>query len=388
MFAWRGLPIVMTAVLGVTAAIGAFLMSASWEARITRIDFENRAAAQLALVNADLRDAVSVLDTVRAYVEASDTPVTGQEFLRFARVLHGRTVGLRDLGWAPHVTAEARERFERAARTAEQPDFAIRELDASGAPVRAADRADYYPVLYVDAGVAKNPVVGLDLTFEPRRRATIGRAIASGQAVATPAMALLTVPRPRGGVMSYVPAFRAADAGGLGGRSIAGLVFGAFDISAMIEHLVAAKRRLTGIDIYLYDPAAPLGDRLIYWRSGSERLEPPPDERVLRALPHWDGTVAMIDQRWGALFLPTAGLDARPWHPAALVPPAVALLLTSMVIAYLAISLRRTQQLEALAAQLRETTEGLHRQAEQTTHLARYDALTDLPNRLTFHEAM
>jgi diguanylate cyclase (GGDEF)-like protein len=60
--------------------------------------------------------------------------------------------------------------------------------------------------------------------------------------------------------------------------------------------------------------------------------------------------------------------------------------MTIMIIAYLLISLRRSIQLERVSADLRVTTEDLHRNVGQIAHMARHDALTGLSNRLVFRE--
>ncbi len=383
---WRRLPIALIAALGVVASIGVFGLAVSWERQVATINFENEAQAQLAVINTDLQDAWSVLDTMRGYLESTDRPVDRAAFGRFSAVLHGRSAGLRDVGWAPRVTAAARDGFEREVRAAGFPDFEFKEIDSARNVVRAGERAEYFPVLYLDSGSLNPPVVGLDLEFAPDRRALIRRAIATGRAVATPPLSLLGTGRPKNGLLGYVPVYRTP--GGTSGDAPDGLVVGAFQIDAMVENIVNARRRISGIDMYFFDPAGALGERLIYWRPGSGQPASAPDERALRALPHWEGRVSLIDQTWGVLVLPAGGLDAGPWRRSTILPLAIGLLLTTMVTAYLLISLRRTTQLEALTASLNETTEGLHQQTRKIVHMARTDALTDLPNRVAFHEAM
>jgi diguanylate cyclase (GGDEF)-like protein len=379
---WRRLPIALIAVLGVTASVGVFVLSVSWEYQVAAINFENRAQAQLAVINTDLQDAGALLATLRGYLEAEDELPSQQAFERFAHVLHTRSAGLRDAGWAPRVTAAGRAAFESDIQARGHPGFEIRELDAAGKPVRAGERAIYYPVLYNSGTDRVGPVLGLDLAHQPARAAAIARAIATGQPVATPPVTLLTVARPRGGVLSYVPVYRDTD------PTAKGLVFGAFEIDAMVENIIAAKRRVAGLDMYFFDPAGPIGDRQIYWHSGGGAAVPAPGELALRALPHWEGTVSLVDQTWGVLVLPSGGLDVGAWRRSTVLPLVSGLLLTFMVTAYLLISLRRTTQLEALTASLNETTEGLHQQTRKIVHMARNDALTELPNRVAFHEAM
>lgn len=62
-------------------------------------------------------------------------------------------------------------------------------------------------------------------------------------------------------------------------------------------------------------------------------------------------------------------------------PPVLGLAMTTMVVAYLVVSLRRTLQLERLTVEL-------HNNAAKISHMARHDTLTDLPNRVLFQERM
>jgi diguanylate cyclase (GGDEF)-like protein len=341
-----------------------------------------------ALIEADLRDAAGVMDTLRDYFESSENPVSRDEFLRFAGLLHPRSIGLMDLVWAPRVTAEDRDAFEQAARAAGLADFQIGDFTAAGKLVRAGRRDAYYSVLWVEPGGVRRGVMGLDLMVDQARRGAIQKAIETGQPAATPPLPIVTAPGPRAAVYCYVPVFRGGRAAvGAAGVPL-GLVFAAFETVKLVENIIGARRNMLGIDIYFYDPGGAVGDRLIYWRPAERPSAEPPTEAELRALPHWEGKVALIDQTWGVLALPSRGMVSGYGTWTALVPLAIGLLLTVMVTGYLMNSLRRTRQLETLTTSLRETTEGLYRQTEAVERLARQDVLTELPNRAAFQEAL
>ena len=201
----RNLPIVLTATLGILASAGLLVLALSAERQVISLDFHNRAAEHLAVLNDDLHDADSLLETVRAYFEAADHPIGLAEFNRFARKLPNTTAGLFDLGWAPRVTDAERDGFERNLQQAGSDDFEIRASGADGL-VRAGRRAAYYPILYINKVDPRDEsVTGYDLTSEPLRRAAIERAIASNRPSATLPLKLLTVNGPRAGLMSFVP---------------------------------------------------------------------------------------------------------------------------------------------------------------------------------------
>ncbi len=344
----------------------------------------NIAQEHLSVINTDLQESTALMETVRTFLESSRYPVSRLEFAHFTSQVRGRTVGLRDIGWAPLVTSEERAGFEAAVRKSGFPNFYVREFNSKGESLVAEDRPQYFPILFADAPGGVSPVMGLDIGFDPARNIVIKRAIATGRPSATTPLTLVSVPRPGGGVMSYEPVIRTEPADtNITGR-LAGLVFGAFDIQAMVENIILNRRHLSDIGIYIFNPARPVGDRLIYWRDGRPSTGKAPAEADLRARTHWEGEISIIDQKWGAIFVPAVDGDGVLLSSQAIMSLLVGLILTAMVSGYLVVSIRRTGQLEALTISLGASTQALRLKAEAIEHLAQHDALTGLPNRRAF----
>ncbi len=382
------LHIVLTAVIGIAASIGLFQLSAAWRHQVSVLDFQNRAEAQLSILNNDLHAAGSVLEALRTLYESSGHPIERPEFLHFFDALHGRTADLRETGWAPHVPGNGRDAFEQMMRRSGYPAFQIFARDSQGRAVPSPPRPEYYPITYVASGDKRSDVIGFDVESEPIRRAAAGRAIATGRPAGTPPLATNAVPRERGAMVGFIPVYDAERTGSIEAAEPDGLLFGVFDIPALIENIARTRLGLGGIDMYLFDPLRPANDRLVYWRPDAGREGAAPAEQDLRSLPHWEGTAMMFDQQWGVLFVPTGGAAPLVGAWFAMAPACIGLLLTAMILAYMAVSQRRTRQLEALTRSLRQTTEDLHRQAEKIVDMARHDALTGLPNRRVFAEEL
>jgi diguanylate cyclase (GGDEF)-like protein len=138
------------------------------------------------------------------------------------------------------------------------------------------------------------------------------------------------------------------------------------------------------LDMYVFDPNGPIGDRLIYWHSTSGK--PAPTEASLQAMRHWQGTLEMVDQRWGTILTPSDPSDNGMADRTALAVLIAGLIMMISIVAYLWFSLRRTQHLERLTTDLRETTEELRRHGVKLDHLARHDVLTGLANRMAFRD--
>jgi CHASE1-domain containing sensor protein len=293
----RYLAVVLTAAIGTLASIAVALLILSWERRVAEIDFQNKAQSYLQVVNGDLGDAATLLYTMGAYVQTNELEVSRAQFGRFAQVLHDRVTALRSIDWAPRVSRAERPAFERHALAGvgiPQRNRII-EFGKRGAFVTAADRPSYYPIFYIEAGLQHHDtelrrILGFDLTSERLRAAAIARALRTGRPAATPPLRMITVKGPVGGVMGFM-AVRKARAGARNAQSPTGVVLGAFDIGAMIENNIGQKMRVSGLDLYVFDPAGSPGRRLISWHPSSasggsapaEREIPPPRTGKVRS---------------------------------------------------------------------------------------------------------
>ena len=333
----------------------------------------------------DFDESSNLLYTLRALVEATDHPISRQEFARFSQMLHSRIISLRDTGWAPHVTLAERPEFERAVQATGVPNFHITDRDANGHVRIAADRPDYFPILLSEGDPNGLRFVGLDVAFEPNRRAAIAGTVATGRPAATPPVRLLTAPGPNGGLMSYLALQGKA---GDGTPEIKGVVVGAFDIVAMIDNIVATKAQLTGMDVYFFQPGAPLQASANYAHVTGQSAGPLVTQAFLMSRIHWAGAVPIMDQQWTAIFVPTKASRRLSWGWQATMPLIIGFTMTAMIVAYLLVSLRRTAQLEALTTSLNRTAEELRRNMGRISHMARHDQLTDLPNRVVFKERL
>ncbi len=375
--------IVLTWVIGAIASLGMFSTIRHWQSHVADIRFTSLAADHLQTINAGLKDATDLLYSMRAYFESLDHRATRAEYQRFSHTLRERVVGLRDTGWAPRVTGAERAAFEQAIQASGVPDFQIRERNAEGKMDRAAERDEYFPILYSDPGEINRPIMGFDLNSEPMRHSVIVRARVTDRPAATSPVKLMNMQRPNGGLMSFIPVNGSPEPNNEAPLPIAGVVLGAFETAPMIENILATKLHLAALDMYVFDPNGPRGNRMIYWHSAGNK--PAPAEDVLLAGPHWQGTLELVDQQWGAIFVPLAG-QAIDWTAISVLIGG--LLMTGSIVGYLWVSLHRTLQLERLTTELRKTTEELRRNGAQLDHLVRHDSLTGLPNRTAFRDTV
>jgi diguanylate cyclase (GGDEF)-like protein len=383
----RYLIAVATAIVGTLLSAFAFVSVSNWDNRLAGLKLQELAKNDQQTLNSDLQYATEVLYTLRAYYNTHGHTVSRSEFQAFAKDLRSRLVGLRNTGWALRVTREKRDAFERSVRADGFPNFEIWERDAQGHRIRAADRAEYFPILYPDPVEYTSQILGFDISSEPIRADALRRARASEQPAATPPINLITKAE-ADGFMTFIPLYPKDSAEQDMPHTPAGFMYGVFGTAPMIENILGKKAIPSGLDIYFFNLNGDPRNRHIYWHSSQANSAPSavPSEDALLAGPHWMGHIRIADQEWGAIFVPSGKLvsGARNWQPE--IALIIGLMMTGFVVTYLLISLRRTLRLELLTKSLQEATRELRREGEKVTHLARTDFLTGLANRTLFSD--
>jgi diguanylate cyclase (GGDEF)-like protein len=384
----KHLPIFLAAGVGLSVAVWVGALSVVSEQRVERLRLENRVATQFSDLESEITNRFGALAMLRVFFESSAQPVSPQVFRRLSVPVRQFTPGLQLIGWAPRVPRAERDEFERGMREAGLAGFEIRDRAPEGELLRASDRAVYYPLLYevASSGTAFE-VIGRDTPNTPARRAAIDKAAATHDLTATPPTPMRQPGQPIG-LIAYAPVFRSPARADAGPSAPDGVVFGVYHLAQLLDGIIAKKQLLDGLDTYLFDPFGAAGHRLAYWRAGDGRQGPPPDEAALLRQPQIVARVTLLDQTLSAIVVPMGGLAGTIWTWNIAEPSAVVLLLTAIIIVYLVLSSRRTQQLHVMAENLRDTTVGLEKKAATIAHMARHDALTGLPNRVLFAEAL
>ncbi|QDM17357.1 MULTISPECIES: bifunctional diguanylate cyclase/phosphodiesterase [unclassified Tardiphaga] len=381
----RYTPAILAAVVGTLIALGASFAVSSWESRLDELKLQEIAEDYRQTLNSSIENATNILFTLRANYSSADRPIGRTEFQAYAKDLRSRLPGLRNTGWAPHVTRQQRAAFEQAVREEGFADFEIWERDEKGNRIRARDRDEFLPILFPDPQEYTKQIIGFDMYSEPIRAHATARARLTGRPSATPPINLITKEEPDG-FMAFVPVYPKFAGPHDPQRIPDGFMYGVFGTAPMIENILGAKTLPAGLDIYFLNPKAPAGQRGIFWYPSRTRLQPAaaPTEDSMRAARHWSGQIRIADQEWTAIFAPTGELAGGRLSWQAIIVFGVGLLITAMIIIYLLVSLKRTVRLERLTGELREATAKLQRESVKVTRLASLDSMTGLANRATF----
>jgi len=140
----------------------------------------------------EMREIAGEVQHVRSLFVAAGR-VSRSEFRVFTGEILARHPAILAIEWAPRVPASGLAEHERQARAEGIDGYVVRSLGPDGRPAAGPLRVkdDYYPAYYIEPFDKNREIVGVDLSSEASRVATLARADATGEASTTPPLALI-----------------------------------------------------------------------------------------------------------------------------------------------------------------------------------------------------
>lgn len=288
-------PVSMTLIAGTLLSLGLFGMLAQHQAERREQRFKQQAENAAVMIREKLADNLEILYSIRDLYGASNR-ITRRDFARFASGQRSRQSGIQALEWVPRVRAAERAAFEREARQSGLPGFQLTEIGPDGRMRRAGERAEYYPVFYVDPLAGNERALGYAPAL-PGRDAAIAQAWRTGDAVTTGRFRLVQESGDQYGLAIFVPVYRTEGVPATPEArhaNLLGLVEGVFRVDDMLQAALEGFD-LSGLSLRLTDESAPPAERLLATRVGPHgeafsELSP--------AGPTWQHAFVMGDRRW------------------------------------------------------------------------------------------
>jgi len=357
--------------LGTLCSVAAFACIRCAETNRLRSEFRFEAQDRVEQLQAAIeRCSLGVKSLLGLYVASMD--VERQEFKMFARATASPHVAIRAMAWAPLVRDAERADYEAAARREGFKGFQITQWDARGEVVRAARRDEYFPVCFLEPYEGNEDALGFDLASEPARLAALQRARETCEVTATAPIALVPDEQHGAGflVLGAVYAKEVAGAS-LESRpeSLRGVVIAAVRAADLVETALATLTP-AGVDISVFDNAAPAGSRLIHFRPSPLRCRQDfPREEAEQVGLREAAELEVGGRRWSVVCTPAPEFLAsrRTWLPWRSLAGGLAL--TGLAGAYLTELSRRNEKVRSLVR-------------EQTARLSRQNALLQAINRV------
>jgi diguanylate cyclase (GGDEF)-like protein/PAS domain S-box-containing protein len=152
------------------------------------------------------------LRAMKGFILAAEN-FRGGDFHKFLGRLGAGDQRRLSVQWMPRVADQERVRFERRTQKNESADFAIFEWTASGERIPAANRPEYYPILFSDPPTDDSSEIGLDLSSIPEIFAAVNTAVNSNRTTASYASAAPGKKVFQGRLFLYDPVYAGGDRG-------------------------------------------------------------------------------------------------------------------------------------------------------------------------------
>lgn len=236
----RALPVALPIVLFFALFVTMFVRVSQWERDESLSEYRLLSQEMVDRISTGLGEQEVFLEQLERSFSTSSTPSAAQ-FHHLVEKLLQRFPLIQAVEWAPRIDASQRLTFE-AGRQINSPGFEVREADPTGHPRRAGERAQYYPVTYIEPLRGNEEAVGFDLGSEGNRNSAIEAATRSGGLTATAPIRLVQEKGEQAGVLLIFPVGDGADSG---------VLLVVHRMSIFLEGLLAPYR--SWIDVRLVD---------------------------------------------------------------------------------------------------------------------------------------
>lgn len=314
---------VITVLTGLVLSVLVFFVMRGWENHSLQQELEISAKVHLSGLVKNLESSLLRLEAIHAFYAAS-REVERHEFRRFVKPLLSTDPSIQALEWIPKIAASQREAYEKAARLDGFFEFKITERKAQGEMVKAAQRAEYFPVYFLEPLEGNELALGFDLGSNPARKQALQQSRDSGKMVATSRIKLVQDQSEQFGVLTFLPVYaKGKDIHSVAGRRehLTGFVLGVFRIGDIVKRALSYFKPAE-INFVLYDMSAPLQDRFLYlhtFRKPKQQMPKADLERAIRESKyHFSQTFEIAGRKWSAVCAPTSDFVAarktfKPW---------------------------------------------------------------------------
>jgi signal transduction histidine kinase len=321
-----------------------------------------------------IRSRFEIYDTLlhgAAGFVAVEKGVTRERFQTYIRRLYleGKYPGVQGIGFAPRVPAPDKKSVIGSIRQQGETNFRIWP---------EAERADFYPVAYIEPENAHNDVgLGFDLFSDPIRRAAMERARDTGETAASGKVGLIQEAK-QPGFLIFIPVYQ----GGLvpetvaeRGAKLQGFAFCVFRAGDLFTSVFADQA--LGTELEIFDGTNTDSANLLY-QSAKRTVSTLPFRQTFEEI----STLDVCGRTWTARFFAQPEIE-RTWVVLLLLAGGGLLSLAMFYLTYAEGKARRSAeqaavQLKLSELALRESEERLrryateleHRVAERTANLA------------------
>ena len=335
--------------LGTGLALSFLLCSTirGWERREFAQRTEEVTREQVEKLQVSMLRSLEVLHSI-ASLHAAEGHIDHPKFTAFVGQALARQPEIQALSWNPLVPVSNRAELEAEAARAGMSGFQIREREAGGQFIAAANRAEYVPVYFIEPLERNLQAVGYDLISDPRRRGAVEAARDTGQPAATTPLRLAQDQGSQAGMLVVLPVYHGPTPTNVVMRreKLAGFAVAVFRVADLVGKSFE-ELRSKGVEARLYDQS-PAGE-LIYDGMNSTaavgQLNPNATAET---------SLQFAGRRWAVVFSPTRGFKATQSHLQSRLVLFGGIAFTLLATSYLVGGWRRTRDVATANAALQE----------------------------------
>ena len=259
-------PVVGVLVVGILLSALTFVALRRLEDRNAEAVFDEAAQERLDGVATSVTLTLNSLVSMSAFYD-STIDIKRREFSQFSAVLEKDINGIQALEWVPRVPKDLRASYERAARQDGFPSFRITERRAQGQMIRAEERAEYFPVFFVEPLKGNEVALGFDLASNPARREALEMAASTGRMVATSRVILVQETAGQYGFLVFCPVYRRnldPNYADYRRKELRGFALGVFRVADIVVKASLVSSASSGLRVAIFDRNANKGEHLLY----------------------------------------------------------------------------------------------------------------------------
>ena len=332
--------------------------------------FDQLATQRLSAVSARVAGALDAINLLAGHFEASQG-TSRRAFGTLAEPALASHRYLQALEWIPRVKHSERPAYERRARLESIASFRFTEPQSDGTMGAAGDRAEYFPVLYVEPFAGNEQALGYDLASNPVRLEALRKARETASLVATARVRLVQERGDQYGVLIFAPAYNQAKPDWAGGekKNLKGFALGVLRVGDLIAGRNEGRLNSGGVEIHVFDLSSPPPEQQLYPKTPEIPVE------ALRSGLHVEERFIVGGRDWSLLVTPTAGATDAWASAGPFLVLTFGLLVTAVFVLHLKAKANQADHIAQVAEELRIANQRLEMDAVEMAEQTRIEAL-------------
>ncbi len=258
--------LIIISIVGLLINWGLFsILNTAEESRLTRF-FEFGVNQRLSAIE---RSVETQQLTMLALQNHERSISSRSDFKAFTKPFLDRVIGIQALEWVPRIRGDEREKYVNSAREDGITDFEINVRDSARNLVPAPQKAEYYPVYFLEPLEGNEAAMGFDLSSNEERLNALNESILSGEVGTTGRITLVQGELSQSGFLTLYPVYNKPleELSELERQEeIKGFALGVFVVQDLIEESVALFDN-DRIDIYVSDITEPNQPEPLYYHN-------------------------------------------------------------------------------------------------------------------------